>query len=100
MYEPAKCRVTSLRNSIMWKRERTTRSPVRASSFSMVTLPTTWLVPHAVFCGLAVEQLLDLAQRVVPVRGFLRRRLLRRRLPGGGLGLLPRHQCAPFMYWV
>src|SRR5207248_3353487 len=40
--------------------------------------------------GLAVEQLLDLAQRILPVRP-----------PRNGFRLdLLRHQLAPFMYWL
>src|SRR5665213_3418353 len=34
----------------MWKRERTTISPVRASSRSIVTLETRWLVPQSGAC--------------------------------------------------
>src|SRR5437763_1464149 len=51
-YDPAKWRTSSRRNSIMWKRERTCRSPLGAA-FSMTTLDTTWLVPHSGRCDQA-----------------------------------------------
>src|SRR5262245_52329878 len=46
--------------------------------------------------GLPVEELLDVAQRIAPVR-LPEFRPLRR---GFRLLLLLRHQCTPFMYWV
>ena len=36
----------------MWKRERTTTSPL-GDSRSTITLPTTWLVPHSGRCDQA-----------------------------------------------
>ena len=77
---------SSRRSSIMWKRERTTRSPSLASAASMRTWPTRWLVSHSGACdqafGCGTRPMPDHHQVACPRRrstapfplGLLRRR--------------------------